>query len=415
MSAATPSYQSISITVSAPKTSWSGTSVTLNPGSSVTITIPNTLQLSGNAALEGKGILLQASRDVVVFASNQFSTYCGGYQVIPLSSLGTDYYVITEWPAFPYTYSYAQIAVVATDDNTQVVITFNVGKGINVIYNGNTYDENTPLSVTLQKYQTLQLQETLDQADFTGSRITSNKPIAVFSGDRVVGFTNNIVFDHMVEQMIPISAYDRNFAIIATPNQDPSGVSTLLKIISQGGDPTVTIAGGTSNMQIVYPSQTYHDHPEVSINNQQFFCVQSTLPIMVAQVVKDRSNWQYGTPSLVVIPGTSQYLSSYVVNIPQIVTTAYLLISIADNTYNYIKIDGNSITGVTWVPFVGCATAMYGAYVPVTSGQHFISHQYAHYFGVYVYGLDSTHQCSIAMAGGGMCLSSSRVSFIHFI
>jgi hypothetical protein len=116
-------------------------------------------------------------------------------------------------------------------------------------------------------------------------------------------------------------------------------------------------------------------------------------------------------PSLVVIPSTSQYLSSYALYVPETLTQAYLLISIGDNTYSYIKVDGAPISGVTWNTFVGCPTAMYGAYVPITAGYHYLTHALGHNFGAYVYGLDGNRQCTMALQGGGMCMYPSlRVS-----
>jgi hypothetical protein len=284
----TPSFSAITVTVTTPQySSWSGTTVVINPGQSGVARLPTNLMLtSGEANLEGKGIRVQSTADITVFASSMNSPYCGGYQAQPYSVLGNDYFVVTQWSLFSNFGAYSQFAIVATSDNTVVTITFPAGLGININYNGNGYGETQPLTLTMNKLQTFQLQEIQDQADLTGTRIQSNQPIAVFAGDSIVAFSNTGtgIFDHAVEQMIPVSAYGTTFAVIASPNQDPIGIQTTLHIVSPTTNIRVTAASGTSDVQTGAINQQNYLSPQLSVNNQQFFCVTSPSPFAVTQV-----------------------------------------------------------------------------------------------------------------------------------
>jgi hypothetical protein len=288
-----PSFSAITVTVTTPQySSWSGTTVVINPGQSGVARLPTNLMLtSGEANLEGKGIRVQSTADITVFASSTNSPYCGGYQAQPYSVLGRDYFVVTQWSPSPAFGAFSQFAIVATTDNTVVTITFPTGLGININYNGNGYSETQPLTLTMNRLQTFQLQEIQDQADFTGTRIQSNQPIAVFAGDSIFAFgtggnSGTGIFDHAVEQMIPISAYGTTFAVIASPNQDPSGIQTTLQIVSPTINMRVTAASGTTDVQTGAINQQNYQifQPQLTINNQQFFCVTAPSPFSVTQV-----------------------------------------------------------------------------------------------------------------------------------
>ena len=70
--------------------------------------------------------------------------------------------------------------------------------------NGN-HPAGVPFNITLNRGDVYQLRHGLDdKADFTGTTVVGNKPIAVFGGDLCGEVPYDVQFcDHMVEQMMP--------------------------------------------------------------------------------------------------------------------------------------------------------------------------------------------------------------------
>ena len=117
-----------------------------------------------------------------------------------MHALGMDHYVLTYGNMFfaPST----EFGVVAAENNTSVTITPSVTTG--------NRSAGISYNVTLQQGQTYLLQNTTPttESDLSGSRISSNKPIAVFAGHRAATIPAEAVCcaDHLVEQVPPVNA-----------------------------------------------------------------------------------------------------------------------------------------------------------------------------------------------------------------
>ena len=132
----------------------------------------------------------------------------------PDPSLGTDYFTLGYQAGFGVA---EQISVQATEDNTTVTIA-PVG--------GASFD------ITLNAGQTYMYTAT---TELTGSRVTSNLPIAVFTGNQCTnvpaGFS---ACDHIVEQLPSVDNYSMNYIVAQSPRSGTLG-NVYRVVASQDG------------------------------------------------------------------------------------------------------------------------------------------------------------------------------------
>ena len=148
------------------------------------VTVPNRLQMMSS----GRGrnaILVTSTQPISVAAYNRAGTSCGGFLVLPVTGLGRAYHVIG-WndPS-----EFVQMGVAALNDNTTVHVTFAPEPQLEVLFEGVRYRQRDTLTVTLDAHETLQIQE-FNGNDISGTRVISNQPVAVFSGNFHTGLNH---------------------------------------------------------------------------------------------------------------------------------------------------------------------------------------------------------------------------------
>lgn len=120
--------------------------------------------------------------------------------------LGTEYIVMSyiTLSATPSTAS--AFGVVATMDGTVVTIVPSIGT--------NTRPSGVPYEVNLNKGETYQLIASVTNGDLTGSFITSNNPVAVFTGHTCAYVPQNIsACDHLIEQAPPVTSLGESLSL----------------------------------------------------------------------------------------------------------------------------------------------------------------------------------------------------------
>lgn len=147
--------------------------------SSVRIILPREVELK-SFQKEVKSVLIEASEDVSVISHDDGDTMmsAGSTKNIPLHKLSTKYIVISTEPYRDYYKS--QFAVAAIEDKTAVKVTFKMKRNLTLNIEGNTYYNGDVFHLTLDAFETYQIQHT---TDLTGTLIESSAPIAAFSGN----------------------------------------------------------------------------------------------------------------------------------------------------------------------------------------------------------------------------------------
>ncbi len=331
-----------------------------------------------NDGVTNKGIRVTATDKIAVYAMNHVSFTSDAYLGLPDGMLGTNYIVL----AYPNVITGvpelngSEFAIVATEDNTAVTIKPRVTTG--------GHAAGVPFTVPMNRGTTYQLINT-DNApnDLTGTVISADKPIGVFSGHRSANIprADRFFSDTVVEQLLPTADWGTNF--VAMPLATRIGGDTYRIVAAEAntsvrlnGNVIATLNGGEVYEQIVMgPAH-----------------VTSDKGILVAQFANssDFDSVAKSDPFMVLVPPTNLFLDEYLVfSMTNGFASHYLNIVVSSMTAAII-LDGNPISQSSFsqIPSAGPASGFYGAQVSVTPGKHLLTtpSPVSQRFGVIVYG-----------------------------
>ncbi|MCC8410150.1 PKD domain-containing protein [Mucilaginibacter sp. UR6-1] len=174
-----------------------------------------------------KGIFIEAKNPVAVYAHIFASAVSGATLLLPVNTLGKDYYSInytqqsnSMFPTQEKKKSLSEFAVIATEDNTTVEITPNE-------LLTDRHEANQPFAVKLKKGEVYQGQS---ERDLTSTRIRSIsvddepcKKIAVFSGSTKMAIgcdESNFSSDNVIQQVYPTASWGKNYITVPLKNRD---------------------------------------------------------------------------------------------------------------------------------------------------------------------------------------------------
>merc|ERR1711976_1051776 len=248
-----------------------------------------------------------------------------------------------------------------------VNITFLEEKGINFAFNSETYDGGDTLIVTLNSFQALQIK---DSNDLTGSMIKSDKPVAVFSGNRGINL-NVDAFNprgHIVEQTPPVEMWGSEFYVVPFPDRN----NTLVKFVAAYANTTVTVE--TNSGSQTWESEFDGDYRDTIVyRGSEYVKITADKPILVAQFAEsgtNQPNQRAGAPAMMLVPAVEQWRSDYYVYHAGTTTMDIMLVA-GVGRQNGIRVDGGQQRN-GWTNFPGGAYR--GKVVTVGPGVHTIQH-----------------------------------------
>lgn len=236
--------------------------------------------------------------------------------LIPMHSLGTRYRAA----CWPYDASGADITemsglgdfvtVVAAENGTEVSIvpSANVlaGDGVPAVQAGATLD------VALEKYEVVQIQSDnggTGRTDLTGSLITSNKPVAVFTGNECALVpAGYYACDHIEEQLLPVSAWGERYLVVKfAPRANETDV---FRVIADEDDTEVDIVPEIPGMFPV----TLAAGEYVEFQYGESFEVNASKPVAVVQYMtgEDWNNAGTGDPAMLMVTPEEQFIDEYI-------------------------------------------------------------------------------------------------------
>ena len=254
----------------------------------------------------------------------------------------------------------AFLTLVGTQSNTRVRVDSTArilpGNGIPATPRGGTLD------FELGAFDVLNLETGDFNADFTGSLISSDAPLVVFSGSEAsdAPFFDKLVdrkccADHLEEQLDPIRTAGTNF--VATVS--PSRTAALAKAGAPVGDAeqdeyfrviAATDAGARVTTSLSGQFQSFQLRERgsfVTIASAHHFTLKSDSPVMLSSVSPSQQDanvptgYPGGDPSLIIMPPLEQFRSSYVFLTPDKYSFDFIRI-IAPRTA-VVVLDGRSV------------------------------------------------------------------------
>ncbi len=229
-------------TVSIPGSGWA-TTFSVNPNGIATISLPPECENIGSEQVRRAAVrvITDQPSSVYIHQFNEFRSDAA--LVLPVVSLGREYYAMC-YAAYENRDDHypSEFLIVATEDQTRVSIrpAANTRAGV---------PSGRNFQILLNRSETYQVQGSQVSDDLTGSYILSDKPVAVFSGNRWTQVPNGCGNrDNLLEQMYPVETWGREF--IAVPSALVE--EDIYRVIASENNTTVTIDGQNSgSMQIL--------------------------------------------------------------------------------------------------------------------------------------------------------------------
>lgn len=174
---------------------------TLRLGETFTVTVPPNCELHQRNRCT---VTVSSSADVTITALNNKFRTGDTTLVYPITELGTEYYVMTPNGNFKEEFS-----VTNGKDTNKVMISAK-----NPFMAGSQYYKQRA-TLYLKPYESVLI---LSNGDLTGTKVTSEHPVAVFTGHFCIKMLERYC-NHLYEQLLPVNKWGSTFVVPAVPVQ----------------------------------------------------------------------------------------------------------------------------------------------------------------------------------------------------
>jgi len=322
---------------------------------SVSVIVPQTLAMSGTG-INNDGLRITSDGDISAYISNRQTFTTDLTIVFEEASLGQDYVLASFGDGFQEQDG-GQFSVQATQDGTAFTFTLPDGQTANVTLDaGETFKfstvdtaGNTAIGVTVA-----------DDFDLTGTLITSNQPVAVFSGHGLTNIGTGAA-DHIVEQMPATSALSQSYVVAEAFSSSGLG-NNLVRVIAAEADTEVRIDGA---LVATLAAGEFHEFT-LSTTAQT---VTTTNPALVAQYLQGATTAGEGDPAMSFVPGTDTWLSSYIVATPsgsEALAQNLVNLVVPTSAVSTVQINGVDVDDTQFTAVAG--TTLSVANIPVAPG-----------------------------------------------
>ncbi|MDA3864139.1 MAG: IgGFc-binding protein [Deltaproteobacteria bacterium] len=230
--------------------------------------------------------------------------------------------------------------------------------------------------------------------DLTGTKVTSNKPVAVWGGHNCDFIPFDYwACDHLEEMMIPLETWGNHFYIGLThPVESGTDETNVIRILSGENGVNVSFNPAFENPATLNEGE----YIEFLAPVEQHFEINATGPIMVGKFTVGQNYWTdssdaMGDPAFGLVVPVEQYRSEYSFATPESMSVNYVnvIAQIPTDSYDFITIDGESITAEDYqaIGDTGYGVARIDITSTGTNGSHRIeAPNESITFGIEVYG-----------------------------
>jgi len=388
------------VTVEVLKTALDTTFI-VTPGRAARVEIPiyDALNRNDYEVAVSKVVHIFSNEVIAVYGFSHDYLSSDGFIVYPTQTLGTAYMVMSTRNAVNYNIfgdtiiaqqdttapnPRSECAIVATRNNTHVTFTLTATS-----YSGRFIEDST-YTIQLDRGQVYPIMardtgtrltgpltdNALDwwnlyapwkggpDCDLTGSYITSDKPIAVFSGHERAAAPFDLEYnygdvsrDHLIEQVPPISAWGKRY-IVVNAGQDRASAR------ASGGD-AVRILSAFDNTHVkINGVQTYTlgrgEHCDFLSGSASL--IESDVPILVAHFMQSQTAGydDMGDPDLTMARPIEDFANEYTLppwHDALTFTEPHLLVICDTSAQNSTRYNGMLLPAVPWKPIAGTSFA----------------------------------------------------------
>ncbi|XP_019630341.1 PREDICTED: IgGFc-binding protein-like [Branchiostoma belcheri] len=379
---------------------------TRSPTATVTITLPSTGQTTTVTATNGqvtevdlnrvavelrgsrksdKAIHVTSDEEIVIYGVFAEWATSDAYLALPTDVLGTEYFVACmtvrrAWSEEGWYNLPTEIGIVGVYDGTTITI----NPTQDLTFGGTNYPAGQDFTVSLDRFQTLQVQST---EDLTGSRITSSHPVSVLSGNlfTVIGNNQQGSGDHIVEMMPPVDTWGKEFVTAPIAKRT---AGDIFRVVAARDNTEVTVTG--RNPRNLDAGQFW----EFEAGSSEYLHVTSNEPVLLVQYSKTAAADNTDTdPFSMIIPPVAQFEADYTFSTVELLynggagTTHHVNLVIQSADKSGIIFDGQPLPGSTvWHPVPG--TTYEATDLTISAGTHTATHSSPiATFGLFSYGL----------------------------
>ncbi|XP_041425750.1 IgGFc-binding protein-like isoform X2 [Xenopus laevis] len=314
----------------------------INSRRTVSIQLFPSVEIRGSVTFSNT-VRITSNKPINVLTLN-YRSYSGETSIVyPLATLGTEYYLMT--PKDGHLGSQKVFSVLASKEETSVAIHLKGG----LTYQNKNYEPNSVFTVVLKPFQGIQL---LSSDDLSGSRVTSQKPVAVLCGHTCAKMNSQCSL--VYEQLLPVSRWGTAFFVVPLSFQ----VKTDLVFVTAAGPTQMTYAQGASENKIdlVAGQVIQIEISNVALRLTASAGVQVTFFFKGGRV--QRSNY---SPMLMNIMDIQSYCSSYFIY-GQSDTDNYAIVIAKKTSVHGILFDGESPNVLQYNPIQGTDYVWYEYY-----------------------------------------------------
>jgi hypothetical protein len=359
-----------------------------------TVNIPTAMGYTSNseaASNRNTGLFIESTDTIAVAAQNTRDFSVDAALIYPIEALGSDYRVVSypgDISTSPVATYRSSFAIVATENSTIIDITPTARTmgGVNA---------GTTFTITLNRGETYHVKANTSLLDLSGTLISARdcKKIAVFAGaNRTVilhsSCTGSNTYDHLYEQMMPISLWGKKFAFIPSyyTNTNIRKVE-MIKFVTSQNNTIISLNGRTKNLSTAGMTDTFYIETSGSIKEG---ILQADKPIGVCQMLlsqKCDGSSSETDPSMIWVPPLEQSLKSLNFSCENANTINKFFVNVVVKTRNrnQLRIDGVLPTA-PWKLIQADTSFSYIQQAGLSQGIHNMTHPTGFYAMMYAYG-----------------------------
>jgi hypothetical protein len=328
--------------------------------------------------VQEKGVYIQSSGNVSVYAFNERFRSADGTVVLPIPTLGKEYLVTShfETMTFPVNYNAnanneSLLLVVAVEDNTRVEI-------IPSVFTMTGQAPRVPFFIDLNRGQSYQIKA---RGDLTGTRVRvvgenteECKNIAVFGGNKWTSVGDcGQANDHLFQQAYPINTWGSEFFHIPLAGRT-SG--ELVKVLASEDQTQVWINGVSKGRLDAGKFLT------LNFKADEVASIRTDKPSSVTVFAKSQNCndpnkpfFDQGDPFMITYSPNQQLLSSITFNALQLpsIVNHYVNVIVKTSEVDATRLDGGNI-GNRFLPIPGNSEFSY-ARINIAAGVHSLSNR----------------------------------------
>lgn len=305
------------------------TSKTIGTGTTI-VALQATSAMLSTETIEKKGIHVSSDKVVSVYVVNHEDVYSDGFLALPYTGISTEFYVCSYEPNLA-----SEFAIASAFDNTVVNVTLKLKSGGSVNVNHHTYSSGKTFTLNMNRLDAFQIKRA---SDVTGTYITSNRPIAVTSGNKCAKIpAHQDTCDYLVEQMPPVHTWKTKYIV----GSFRSKRHLRIRVISSENGNSISI-NGDAHASFYLAKGVFR---ELSWDGDLIVLIEATYPILVSQYNERHAvDNDIGDPFMVTVPSMDHFADEYFFRTPTHFDSHHGTVIILTSKASGLRLDGHLLT-----------------------------------------------------------------------